>query len=97
MSAAPERVKQPGEKRTLSFDFTSKLKATDAVASVVSVAEVGTTALTITAPSLVGNVVSVQVSGGTAGQRYNVECSIDTVLGDRLYLDVFIRISDTDN
>jgi hypothetical protein len=90
---------QPEEKRTLSFDFTSKLKAGDAAASVNAGYPKADAGLTLSAPSLVGNVVSMQVSVSSAAppNRYNVACQITTVSGDILELDCFVRISGTEN
>lgn len=100
MSAAPERVMQPGEKRTLPFDYTLKLKTGDTVASINGGFPVAATGLTLGSPSLVGNVVSVQVSvsTGTPPNSYNVACRVTAMpSGDILELDCFVRLSDTDN
>ena len=104
MSTAPERLKQSTEKRTLSFDFlgggygtsTCKLKSGDTVASITSLtADAG---VTIGTPSLVGNVVSVQVSGGIHGSTYFVQCNVTTTpSADILELDAIVVIQDHEN
>lgn len=96
MSLAPERVKQAGEKRPLSFDFTDKLPAGDTIATVTAVTG-SPSGLTISASSLLGNVVTVQISSGVNGTRYNVDCEVATTMLNALKLDCTVRISDTDN
>lgn len=98
MSQAPERVKQSTEKRTVSFDFTNKLKTGDSVSGSPTPTITADVGITAGSPSLVGNVVSVQLSGGTNGTRYNVACNVTTTPGaDILELDVVVRISDSEN
>lgn len=94
MSYAPTRVKQPGESRTITFDFASKLNTGDAVATVVGNA-LEATGITVGAPTLTGNKVTALVSGGTSVHR--ISCRVTTTLGETLELDVDIRIAEGEN
>lgn len=97
MSQAPERTKQSTEKRTLSFDFTAKLKSGDSVSAVNSVTATPA-GLTLSSSSLAANVVSIQVSGGAAGNRYDISCNVTTTPGgDILELDAIVCIDNLEN
>lgn len=85
------RNKQPAEIRNITFDFTSALAEGDTVASVVSVT--AATGITVGTPDLAGNIVTVQVSGGTTEKLlYRISCLVQTTEGERLEADVDIRI-----
>lgn len=106
----PELWKQSTEKRTLPFDFTDKLRDTDTVYSVNTITS--DAGITVSGYLITGNVVTVQVSGGTAYSRvgktitvaeaaaapkYWIGCNVNTLLGDILELDCVIRIDDHHN
>jgi len=91
----PARRKQPTEKRTLTFDFTEKLASGDSVTTIASVA--AATGLTISAGTLVGNLVSAQISSGAAGTDYLVSCRVNTAQGDILELDVTVEVREDAN
>jgi hypothetical protein len=80
MSEVARRVKQPAEKQTYSFDFTTKLKPGDSVGAINGVTSL-TSGLVIGSPTLEGNVVSVQISSGTDGVRYIVSCAVTSTPG----------------
>ena len=84
------RQKQAGEKRTLPFDFTSKLADDDALTGTATV----TAATGLTADNVVrtGNIVTMQLSSGSAGTDYRVDCQCSTTSGDVLRLSVTIEV-----
>ena len=96
MSYAPTRIKQVGEVRTITFDFTDKLNSGDSVAAVVGGALEVASGLTATAPSILANKVTAKLSGGavTVVQGYRVSCRVTTTQGETLELDVTIRVLD---
>lgn len=91
----PTRQKQPGEARTLSFDFTDKLASGDSLTGTATVTVAS--GLTAGTPSRTGNVVSVRLSSGTDGTDYNVQCSCATTDGDTLHLDATIEVREAAN
>ena len=94
MSYAPTIVKQAGEARTVTFDFTNKLQAGDTIATVVGGA-LEATGITVSAPSIVGSKVSALVSAGT--DKHRISCRVTTTQGEMLELDVDVRIADGEN
>lgn len=94
MSYAPTRVKQAGEVRTITFDFTTKLAAGDTIASVVGGA-LEATGITVSAPSIVGQKVTALVSRGSA--KHRVSCRVTTVQGETLELDADVHVKDGEN
>lgn len=91
----PVRQKQPGEKRTLAFEFGPKIAVGDSLTGTpVMSSDAG---LTFGPPVISGTRVSVQISGGTDGNDYAVQCKVDTVGGDILQIDVLIEIREKAN
>lgn len=97
MSYAPTRVKQAAEARTITFDFTNKLISGDSVLAVVGGAVTADTGITVSAPSIVGQTVTILASGGTDGSTYRIDCAVTTALGETLELDVDLRVADGEN
>ena len=97
MSYAPTRVKQAGEVRTITFDFTNKLLPGDSVATVVGGVLEAAAGITAGAPSLVSPRVTALISTGTVGTTYRISCRVTTTLGETLELDVDIRVADGEN
>ena len=91
----PARRKQPTETRTLTFYFTEKLASGDTVASLTSLT--ASAGLTVGSGSLSSNRVTVQASGGTAGNDYTVQCRVTTTQADILELDVTVEVRDDAN
>ena len=93
----PIRIKQPGETRTLTFDFTDKLATGDLLTGTPVVT--AATGLTAGAPALGADsrTVDVPISGGTDAVDYNVQCKCDTVNGDVLQLDATVQVREQNN
>lgn len=89
-SSVPTRRKQSTEKRTLTFDFGDKLAVGDTVTTVASLTAAA--GLTITVGTVVDNTVTCQVSGGSDGNDYLVQCRVNTTGGDILELDVTVEV-----
>lgn len=98
MTKAIFEGKRAGETRLLAFDFASLLAASETVStqSVAATVYTGTDA----SPSAVisgsatasGSVVSQKVTGGTAGNIYNLICTITTSAGQTLKLAGLLAI-----
>ena len=89
----PARQKKPGEKKTLTFNFSPKLATGDGLVGLPTI----TSDLTTSNAQRVGDRVSVRVEGGNEGMDYNVKVECDTGLGDRLQLDAVIEIRESAN
>lgn len=84
------RIKQPGERRTLVFEFANKLPTGDSLSETFSVtAPVG---ITVGTAVRSGTQILVPISGGEDGQDYRVTCSATSVGGDIMELDVDILV-----
>ncbi len=90
----PARRKYPNETRTLSFDFSEKLNPGDSVASLDSFSGGGLSAAT---PTVVDNLVSMQVSGGATGTDYVTYVRVNTTQLDKLQLDCRVEVREDAN
>lgn len=86
----PIRYKQPGETRTVPFEFVDKLASGDTLTGLPTV--VADPGLTVVTSAVAGTLVNVRVSGGTNGAGFNLSCKIGTTQGDLLELDAFIYV-----
>jgi hypothetical protein len=74
-TAANVQFKTPREVAPFNFDFAEDLTSGESI----SVAVIkGTSDLSITAPSISGDVVQIKISQGTHGLLYLLRCEIDT-------------------
>lgn len=64
-----------------SVDWSAWLSGDDAIVSVAWTATAGVTVLDDPAPTVVGKVATVWLSGGTLGQRYVVTCHVVSASG----------------
>lgn len=90
--------KRAGEIRTLTFDFGAQLAAAEAIStqSVAATVWTGTdaspSAVISGSASLSGSVVSQKVTGGTAGNIYNLICTVTTSAGQTLKIAGLLAI-----
>lgn len=99
----PALQKQPGEIRTVTFRFNEKLTAADTLTGTATVtitpsgtlAVVGTPTVESTTPGT--GYVNVRLTGGTDAADYNVQCAINTTLGDKLQLDFLMEVRERAN
>ena len=73
--------KDPDAVLDYSIDWTNWLETADALSTSAWVAETGLTVDASPAPSILGGVTTVWLSGGSAGQKYEVTNSIVTTGG----------------
>lgn len=92
-------VKNPGEVKNFSVDFTNGLDVGDSISSQeIKVYESGTgTDVTSTiyvtgSVGKVGNVISARFQNGTDGKKYNLRYSVTTVGGETLYHFLILRV-----
>jgi len=99
MSDLPIRQKKPGEARTITFDFTTKLSVGDTLTGtpLMAVTPTGGGALTAGSPALSGNEVNVRLSNGVDATDYTVKCSCATSNGDTLHLSVLVEVREGAN
>ncbi len=83
--------KQPAETRTLTFDFLEEMAVGDTLVS-VSPLIVSPSGLTLSTGTILGSLVSAQISGGTADVQYMVTCRVTTGQGDVLELSAMIDV-----
>lgn len=98
--------KRADEVRTFTVEFSGKLIADELLSGTPTVAEVGTSALTISSPELtvsplavMGNVfvptslgVQFTVAGGVAGTTYTIRVTAETDDGQTLISEVSLRV-----
>ena len=90
--AFPKRLKQPDEKRTLTFDFSAKIvPGTTLTGAATLIAETG---LTVSSGTVAATTVTCQVSGGILGTAYKVTCRCNATNGDILELDATVVIKE---
>ncbi len=98
--STPSCVKQPGESRLYSFDFSALLATGETLSSVNSVTYVGDgdpadTALTLSGSSaIVGKTVTQRILAGTSGVRYKVTTRVTTSLGNILEGEGILQVKD---
>jgi hypothetical protein len=92
MKAFPES-KDPNEVDWRNFDWSSRVPASDSIASATVTRSGPDTALVVDQATPSGLKVSFRWQGGTAGVRYSITCHIDTVAGRSLdwTADVLVR------
>ena len=89
-AARPVRYKQPGEARSITLDFGTKLAAGDTISSVTLTADEG---VVTTTPQLEnGRLVTTRVSGGVADSDYVLHALASTTMGDTLALDLVVAV-----
>jgi len=90
---APEvLVKQPGETRQFSMDFSSLLGTSETIST--SAVTVSPSGLTTGSTSVSGSKVLFNIVGGTHGVRYRLEVTITTSASATLVGDGILRVSD---
>lgn len=98
MSRVTLQGKRPNEIRTETFDFTSRLAASETISTaVVTTAvysgEAGATGLQLYgAATISGQTVTQRMGGGAAGVVYYVTCKIVTSTGQTLEISAFLPI-----
>jgi hypothetical protein len=82
--------KKADETKAVKFDYRAFL--TDAADTISGTPVVTATPvdLTVSAPTVLSNIVMVLVSGGSAGKKYTVQCKLTTT-GGRVE-DAFVNI-----
>lgn len=88
--ALPVLKKYPGEERPATFDFTDKLEAGDSLTGTATVTT--SPGLTLGTPVRSGNVVTVEVLGGTLGNDYTLACTCGTVDGYTLEIRLTMEV-----
>ena len=87
-----------GETVTETFDFTSRLGATETLstavvtASVYSGTDASPSAIISGSPTISGKKVTQKVTTGTLGVTYELLCTVSTSLGQTLQLSGFLVI-----
>jgi len=98
VEATKQLEKQPSEKRQYTMDFSNNMSTSETISSINSVASEmiggGTTDLTIDSPTIVGQTVTMWISGGTHHKRYRVEVTITTSTGAILQGDGILKLAD---
>ena len=89
--------KRAGEIRTLTFDFANLLATAETIStqSVAATVYTGTDApsgVISGSASVVNSIVSQKVTGGTAGNIYNLICTITTSAGQTLKISGLLAI-----
>lgn len=76
--------KQPAESRLYTFEFADQVEIADAGESLTGTPTItvtllsGSGSLTVGSPTISGTKVQVQISGGTAEDRFQVVCQVNT-------------------
>jgi hypothetical protein len=93
----PALQKYPQEIRTATFDFRNKLTGGDSLSGTISVT--ASAGLTLTGPTVSAPLgqAYVHVSGGAAGNDYEVRCEVGTTNGDYLREVVRVEVRDDAN
>lgn len=95
--------KAPADDRVYTIDFVNVLASGDSLVSVTAFTQTvnanlsgGTPAnLTLGSPSIIGTVVSIEISGGTADVDYLLTATVLTELGATLVGSAILRVSPT--
>lgn len=88
-------VKQPGEKRKLSMDFTNWIGTAVTLSSPTITSELiggDTSDLSITSISVSGKKILFFVEGGTHAKNYNIQVTVTTSEGETLIGDGMLRV-----
>lgn len=92
----PTRRKYPTEVRTATWNFADKMDvAGGETISTVTITPPG--GITASAPSISGPLVSARISGGSAGQDYDIPCQITTSGSQTLKLVFTLEVRDEAN
>ena len=92
----PARLKFPGERKPITFDFTSKLRPGDSlVGTATATADAGLT-LDGTDSDLATGLVNVFVKDGLDGHAYRLTCQHDTAGGEILMLAMTVEVRTRD-
>jgi len=93
----PVLQKYPTEIRTASFSFVEKLAPGDTLSGAITIT--ASAGLTLIGPTVdvATATATVHVSGGAAGQDYEVRCEAPTTGGDLLREVVAIEVRDDAN
>jgi len=95
---APQQLeKQPAETRVFTIDFSSLLATGETITVDTVYSELrggGTSDLTLANPSVSGQTVLVQISGGTDRAVYRVEVTVTTSTAQVLQGDGVLKITD---
>lgn len=94
MTTVAVRTKSPRESKTLTWDFSEELASGDSITGTPTATVVGGGTLTVSTPTVSGNVVSTRVSAGTANVNYVVRILALTVGGDTLEEEALIRVTE---
>ena len=90
---APEvLIKQPGETRQFSMDFSSLLGSAETLST--SAVTASPSGLTLGVTSISGGTVLFSVAGGTHGVKYRIEVTVNTSASAVLIGDGILRIQD---
>ena len=103
---APQRHKKTaGETRNVSIDMRGLLDEGELLAGTPTIAEVTTSALTISNEAVstealmingdlvpIGQALQFRVAGGSAGHTYSIRCSVSTDAGQALIVTVSLRV-----
>jgi hypothetical protein len=93
----PALQKYPQEIRTVTFDFRRKLSGNDTLSGTVTITASAGLTITGATVSAVLSQAYAHVSGGAAGNDYEVRCEVGTTNGDYLREVVTIEVRDDAN
>lgn len=93
-------LKQPTESLLFDFDLSLVLRTAETITSVGSLSQtkeglvVGSTDLTLGAPTYSGQKVQVRISAGTGGERYKITGSAQSSGGDTIEFEGVLWVKD---
>lgn len=89
----PSLVKQPGESRLYTMDFSSLMATGETITAVTNVAYTGDDALLVVgSPTYSGQQAQVRISGGTNEYSYRVTFTVTTSSGDTLQGEGILQV-----
>lgn len=92
--AAQTLIKQPGESRLYSMDFSGLLAAGETLASVDSVVDSPVGVTFDGSPVASGVYAQQRISGGTSGIKYKVTMTVTTSAGNVLEGEGVLQVKD---
>jgi hypothetical protein len=85
-------LKDPGDVKDISIDFTGPLATGDTLTGSATITP--DTGITVDSDAVATPLVTIRLSGGTAGERYDVNCEISTTDGETFNRKVVIVCED---
>ena len=85
--------KDPDEARPYQLDFSNDMDTGDDITGTPTLTATPS-GLTIGSPTVAGDKVTVQLSGGTAGRKYTIKCVASTVNGHTVVARGILTVSE---